>query len=230
MSVLPKVLIGTPVCDLYPFCWDEFYAAVKNIDYPNFDILFVDNSKTDSWYTEMRKKGVPVIRGEYFEGKRERLVHSRNILRDKALSGGYDYFLNLEQDVIAPKDFLRKLVSHRKRVITGLYYSKFNIHGKSQILPVLYKHDKQPGMMTFFSLQEVENGNLVHARSCGMGCLMIHRDVLQRIEFWMDKEKPGFDDVCFCNSLNDFQIGLFCDTSAICKHMISGRDKDSKKK
>tara|TARA_Y100000310_G_scaffold324935_1_gene387578 strand:- start:507 stop:1199 length:693 start_codon:yes stop_codon:yes gene_type:complete len=230
MSALPKVLVGTPICDWYEYCWDEFYEAVNRMDYPNYDLLFVDNSKDDSFYKQLLLKGVPVVRAGFeHERARDRMIHGRNLLRHKALTEGYDYFCNIEQDVIPPKNFLKKMVMHQKKVITGIYYSRYKIHGQPTYLPVLWKDDGEDSMK-FFTIDEVEGDELIRVRSCGMGCLFIHRDVLQDIEFWYDRDKDGFDDVCFCITLWEKGIPLYADTGLKCKHMIEGRSWKGKVK
>jgi hypothetical protein len=229
MSVLPKILIGAPICDQYKYCWEEYAQAVRKIDYPFYSVVFVDYSETDEWFKNLRAKGVPVVRGTWSEDERERLVNNRNIVRDIFLKGDYEYFLNLDQRVIAPKNLLRKLLRHSKRVISGLYYSKFNINGEETILPEIWKTDKRD-LITFFSLEEVGGDKLLSIRSCGMGCLLIHRSILQKIEFWYDEKKEAEEGIYFCNSLRDYQTDLYCDTGAKCKHMINQSPDDSKKK
>ena len=44
--------------------------------------------------------GLKVIRDKWQPKARDRLVSSRNKIREYALENGYDYFLSLEQDVI----------------------------------------------------------------------------------------------------------------------------------
>ncbi|MDP3919143.1 MAG: hypothetical protein Q8Q35_04560, partial [Nanoarchaeota archaeon] len=113
MSQSPKVLVGTPICDWYRYCWDEFYEKVSNLDYDNYDLLFVDNSTDDSFYKELKEKGVNVIRSGFeFERARDRLIDGRNILRKKALDEGYDYFFNIEQDVIVPKNMIKSMLGY----------------------------------------------------------------------------------------------------------------------
>ena len=46
----PKVLVGAPVCDLYEYCFDEFLDTIKGLNYDNYDILLVDNSKDDKFF------------------------------------------------------------------------------------------------------------------------------------------------------------------------------------
>ena len=51
----PKVLVGAPVCDLYEYCFDEFLDAIIGLNYDNYDILLVDNSKDDKYFNYIKE-------------------------------------------------------------------------------------------------------------------------------------------------------------------------------
>ena len=100
----PKILVGCPTSHHKAYCLKEYAEAVKSLDYPNYDILLVDNSPDEDYINKIKEHGLSVIKGHYFEGARDRIIASRNILRQKAIDEGYDYFFSLEQDVIPPRD------------------------------------------------------------------------------------------------------------------------------
>lgn len=45
-----------------------------------------------------------MIRGKYFTSIYDRLIYNRNVLRQKVLDEGYDYFFNVDQDIILPRN------------------------------------------------------------------------------------------------------------------------------
>ncbi len=67
-------------------------------------------------------------------------------------------------------------------------------------------------------LKEVKDKGLMKVWISGVGCLMIHRDVLEKIKFRYDKEAEGFDDVFFCKDAEKNGFEVFVDTSIHCKH------------
>src|SRR3989344_2942951 len=94
----PKVLVGCPTSSHKEYCLQDYASALKELSYENFDVLIVDNSESDSYSKKIKALGLPVIRAPYTEHAKDRVIASRNILREKALEGGYDFLLSLEQD------------------------------------------------------------------------------------------------------------------------------------
>jgi len=185
--------------------------------------LLVDNSKDDSYFKRIKSLGLNAIKDEYFEKARERIVHSRNILRKIVLEKGYDYFLSLEQDVIPPKDVIEKLIRHEKKVVSGVYFSRYKINGKIMYLPLLWKEKKDnKKLMRFLKPEEIEGDKLIKIKKCGLGCVLIRRDVLEKIKFRYVEEILCFDDMFFCEDVEKNGFGLYCDASVKCKHLISG--------
>ena len=86
------------------------FELLGEIDYDNFDILIVDNSETDEYMNEIMASGLNAVKGKWFPGARDRIVHSRNLLKDYALKNDYEHFFSLEQDVIPEPDVLKKLI------------------------------------------------------------------------------------------------------------------------
>ena len=118
----PKILVGSPINEMYDYCIEEYTNRLKSLTYKNYDILLVDNSKTDSFFKKLKTMNVPVIKDTWHEEPRDRQVSSRNLLREKAIEN-YDYFLNLDQDVIPPKDIIERFLAHKRRALTGIYFN-----------------------------------------------------------------------------------------------------------
>ena len=111
-----KVLVGSPVSKHHAYSTPQYLEAIKNLSYPDYDILLVDNSETEEWHNQVRESsGVKIVRHGYDKPTvKERMVACRNYLRSYALENGYDYFFDLDQDVIPPKDVIERLISHKK--------------------------------------------------------------------------------------------------------------------
>tara|TARA_Y100000310_G_scaffold338661_1_gene429001 strand:+ start:1837 stop:2520 length:684 start_codon:yes stop_codon:yes gene_type:complete len=221
---LPKILVGCPTSNHKEYCIEEYAEAIKNLTYPNYDILLVDNSQTEEYSKKLQKLGLEVKRDKYLERARERIVHSRNILREYALENNYDYFLSLEQDVIPPKDVLEQLLQHGKEVVTGVYFTKYTIQGKPVLKPLLWKAKGKT--LEFVEEEKIIQPQLIIVKASGLGCVLISREVLEKISFRLSEENTTYDDMTFCEDLHKQGISLYADTAIKCKHLITGMNWD----
>ena len=248
----PKVLIGCPVSDYHSYCTGEYLAAVKSLTYPNHDILLIDNSKEAEFFKFLKKqKGINVIRDQYHQNPRKRIVESRNILRQHMLDNNYDYFLSLEQDIIPPKDIIERVLSHSKDILTGVYCGNIKVENKIMILPLVYKFPPESRLneakqiiddsnlkqlkaetnssyldmvKAYYTIEEIEkekSPTLVH--SCGLGAVLISRKVLEKIKFRFSEKYGGWDDVWFCEDAKKNNFEIYVDPKIKCRHLIKNR-------
>lgn len=219
-----KVLVGGLVSDYHEYCINEFIKSVKTLQYNNYDLLLIDNSKDERFFNSIKDK-VPVIKGKHFKSVHERLAHNRNLLRQKALDGGYDYLLNLDQDVMPPRDIITTMLKHNKKIITGVYFNPWERNGEKKLLATIWVCARDnPKKLVPVKQDIVAGNNLIKIDSCGSGCLMIHRNVLEIIKFRYNlSEGEGVDDVFFCQDAKKEGFSIYADTSIKCKHMLSGR-------
>ncbi len=227
--MMPKVLVGCPTSDLKGYALERYAEGVKALDYPNFDVLIVDNSKTKDYLEKVKSFGLPVVKGPYNDSARQRIIDSRNILRQKVLDGDYEYFFSLEQDVVPSKDVIQRLLSHDKKIVTGVYFSYQTNNDVTLLVPLLWK--KVKGEEVKFMLEkEVLEPKLMEVGACGLGCILIHRSVLEKVKFRYNKGDKGFDDMWFCKDASDAGFKIFADTSVKCKHLIKGWSWEGVKK
>lgn len=71
--------------------------------------------------------------------------------------------------------------------------------------------------------KDVEQPQLLKVKQCGLGCVLIAREVLEKISFRIDQKTDGFDDATFCDDALAQRYELFLDTSVKCKHLIQER-------
>lgn len=250
----PSVLVGAPVSDYHEYCTEDYIKAIKNLAYKNYDILLADNSRTKDFSEKLKSMGIEVVRAAWeHKDPRKRIVACRNLLRERALQGGYDYLFSLEQDVIPPSDVLERLLRHGKPVISGVYYSIYNRLSGKVLLPVLctwlsegnkkeirenleYLKRARP---EFYKDLEAEGFDLGKA-SRQMSVKEVEGDMVIRVkvaglgcllvsrgvlEKVKFRENPGtgFDDEMFSKDLLALDIPLHCDTSVKCVHLVKNR-------
>jgi len=226
----PKILVGCPTSFHKEYALEEYAKAVKSLTYSNYDILLIDNSKDNIYFNKIKSLNLPVIKGPYFKGALNRIIESRNILRKYTIKNNYDYFFSLEQDVIPPKNILENLLKHKKKVITGVYFANNKFpDGKIELIPLVYKlvNNNSEDMRPLNEKELWENLKLMQIVSCGLGCVLIHRNILKQIKFRY--EKDVFDDRFFCIDLFKKKIPIYTDTSIKCKHLILNRPYHWKK-
>lgn len=218
-----KILVGCPTSEHKGYCLKEYVEAVKNL---NCDVLLVDNSKDEEYYNKIKRLGINIIKDKYFEKARDRIVNSRNLLRKYCLEKGYDYLFSLEQDVIPPKDIIDKLLKHNKKIVGALY---FKLEDENTLSPLAWVHHKGKYARRL-NYGDIIEPRLIEVITCGLGCVLMHRDVLEKVNFRYDKNRDSFDDVWFGVDARRNGFKIYLDTSIKCKHLIKGMDWSKLKK
>lgn len=220
---MKKILVGCPTSDYHEYALKEYAEAVKSLSYKTYDLLLVDNSKEDSYFKKLNSLNLPTVKGPWHEEAKERIIASRNILRQKVLDESYDYFLSLEQDVIPPKDIIERFLQHKKRVITGIYFNYINVKKEIELAPVVWSRVNMEKEQRFFLKPSELNKGLRKIAMSGLGCMLIHKSVLEKIKFRYEKQYPAFDDIFFGLDCKENKINIYADTDMVCKHLIKNR-------
>lgn len=112
----PKVLVTCPVYDGKEYCFQKWVNMAKSLTYPNYDILVVDNSKTEDFYNKYKDQ-IPMIHLTFGPEEKDdnmyRVCRSMNEVRKHFLKGGYDYWMNIEADNIPPPDVIETLMKYQ---------------------------------------------------------------------------------------------------------------------
>ena len=214
----PKILVGCPTWEGKKYCLKEYAEALKKLDYDNFDVLIVDNSKDDSYLNEIKEAGLNAVKGKWHEKARDRIIASRNLIKDYALKNGYDYFFSLEQDVIPVSNTLKNLLSHKKQIISGIVMNNLPVGNAVKLMPMIYVTHKLDATGLDYINEEELKKPLVEIKACALGCVLIHKDVLSKITF---RYTGGFDDMMFCKDALDSGFKIYADTTVKPKHLHS---------
>jgi len=139
--------------------------------------------------------------------------------RRLVLDAGYDALMIIETDVIVPSDALRSLVAVDADVAYGLY---IHAHGWPTWNACSALEDSGVVPFSMFPDQAREAwGKVVEVAGVGASCVLIHRNVLEEIDFRMEY-RPDFIRSCDWFFAEDCTAKGFvqkCDTRVICGHI-----------
>lgn len=214
-----KVLVGCPVYDGKSYCWNRWSSLLDSLTYKNKDIFLVDNSKKDDFFETVRKR-FNCIKIDSSADVKENIVRSRNIIRERAIDKGYDYFLSLEQDVFPPEDIIEKLLKHKKDIVTAIYpHLMRSLEGKKAKMPLVYIKRKDDEVGPMYPHEIMNKFRKVDA--CGLGCILIKTDVLKEVKFRYEKGKNAYDDMFFCQDAIKKGYDIWTDGNILCGHWIA---------
>lgn len=164
-------------------------------------------------------RGFRVIKDSSAGTRIDKIIRGRNIVRDEFLKCNADSLFFLDSDVIMRPDFLSRLVSHGKDLVSGLYLANFDIGDHQEILPVAFqRHDAS--RVRHMRRAEVEKDALIQITYAGLGCTLISRRVVEKISFRnVGSSTVGGEDTAFFQDALKEGFTPYCDTSIKCLHM-----------
>lgn len=146
---------------------------------------------------------------------------ARNSIVEMAKSNGhFTHLLFLDTDMTFPSDTIKKLISHDKDIVSGLYFERY-----APYRPMLRKRFEDG-----YSLVDYTQSNLVKCDALGAGCLLIKMEVFEKLskpyfEYRLTqtgiKETFLSEDIVFCERARDAGFEIWCDTTIRCGHLIS---------
>jgi hypothetical protein len=221
----PKILIAAPqhVSKMYAF--EEYTANLRLLTFENVDLYFSDNSETEENSLYIKSLGfncswLPPIEGETIF---ERIARSHNDCRKVFLEGDYTHLLHLETDVICPIDTIERLLAFEKPIVSGYYDIYFGENRQPMIMTIDYHHKRIKSFRAPTYIEHEEpmffDGSLKEVFQCGLGCVLIRRDVMQMLEFRVKVgEKISSADTYFYNDLYANNVPVYLDTTLSCNH------------
>ncbi len=144
---------------------------------------------------------------------------ARNLLAEKAKDVA-DYIFFVDDDVLPPMDTITKLLSHKKDIVSGLYFAKQEPH-----FPQIFtKNADNP--TRYDSVEEYKKDSLIEIDACGAGCMLIKADVFKKLKqpYYhyipkSDTEPRKGEDFYFCEKAKEAGYQIYADTSVMCKHI-----------
>ena len=148
---------------------------------------------------------------------------ARNCIVEEFMNGeakDCTHLLFIDADTIPPQDALYKLLSHDKDIVSGL-------------TPIIDYHDKDGTFYRKWNCSDMNerlvkpNTGLVPIKGAGGSCLLIKREVFEKLEkpyfrflYKDDNNKPIIvsEDIYFITKAFGAGFQVYADTSVICKH------------
>jgi 2-polyprenyl-3-methyl-5-hydroxy-6-metoxy-1,4-benzoquinol methylase len=107
----PKVLVSCPTHELKEYAHAAWLEMARTVNYPNYEIFVVDNSATREC---AERWGFAWMGDRYPEalsmGQCERMGRSMQIAQDKFLAENFQWWFNVEIDVIPAPEMLKTLL------------------------------------------------------------------------------------------------------------------------
>jgi len=149
---------------------------------------------------------------------------NRNKIVKKFLASNCEWLLMIDADIVPPKDIL-DMTKHGKKIVSATVLGMKN--GIPH--PLIMKMNEENGMYHMVSLdkykEELRDDGLIEIDGSGTGCILIHREVLEKMEPpWFRFQYNKFGDVKysedyrFSQRAKEMGYKIYCDTNMPCKH------------
>jgi hypothetical protein len=228
MKVKHRILLISPISEYKSYILPRWLSYVKslyrsyNTGDVSLDVLLCDNSQNKAFHKQIeRKYGVDVIHVDpMFKNSRKFICESRNRLREHFLSKSYNAAISLECDIFPHANFLTELITHKKKLVAFPYF--IGEGALSQPMIQMIDQDKTPPHeIRNISTEELflYAGKTIKVFNPGLGCTLIHRSILEQIEFRVDDDILMHDDSFFAEDCYLEGIPFYCDTSMVCRHL-----------
>jgi GT2 family glycosyltransferase len=222
---LPKVLVFTVTYEGKDYVFDEFLKHVEATSYPksHYRHVWIDNSEEDGYYNKLKGLGLEVYKTPRGNNSREALARGQEFARRMALSEGYDYLLSLESDILAPPDYIQRLLGAGKDVAGALYFIG-DEDTRVPCITVTTRHDNGLKGTRLLNKDEfplyMMNG-LLPVVNCGLGCTLISREVFSKVSFYYYTDLKTHSDSFFATDVWRKGFQVFVDTNYLVLHKNS---------
>lgn len=221
-----KIFISAPQHSSKMYAFNDWLFNVRNFTYKNIEIFLADNSDTEDNSILINSFGVNCswVMPSKDDTVFDRICNSHNVCRAEFLKSDCDFWLHLETDIIPPINVIERLLSFEEAVVSAIYDigTGKDRHLMVQLIDEHHK-DIQAYRTTQFVEQEDEpiflDGTCKKVFQCGLGCILLSREVVSMIKFRIIKDIDASADTYFFNDLWRKNIDVFIDTNTSCKHL-----------
>ncbi len=147
-------------------------------------------------------------------------------LTEEFLKTDNEWMLFLETDMTHPKDTIAKLIRHNLPVVSGVQTWK-----TKPFVPMVYRYrpmvlwgqgkDTQWKTGPYQAIDDWKDGDLLQVDGVPCGCLLVRRDVFEKIQRPWFSFEGGTQDLYFCKKVLAAGFTIHCDTSVDCGHFTT---------
>jgi len=224
---LPKVLVGAPVYSKKSYITAEWISCIKNLSYPNYDVVVVDNSEEDLTFSSIfQRDGIQTIRSPSYSNPIQRITEARQRLYDYVVKGDYEYLMSIEQDILVPSGIIEALLSHKKPIVGAPYAVATHTNEQRRRVDYVMSASKLEKILTeideveineWYLSKELANRGLLQVKSCSLGCTLISTEVLKKISARSNPSINRADDSYFFQDCKNNGISVYVDTGLLWK-------------
>jgi len=242
---MKKILISCPTSFHKDYCLDEWIKKIVQIAYnydptgKNVGILIVDNSKEKEHWSKIypilfheKCKYIDsfnpfiAVRSHYVEGMplRNLMAACNNIISKFVIDNKVDYLMSIESDIFPPDNIIQHLLDNKpskNKIIAAPYFLFKACYSKSIDFETEdFGSERLCIPVDTDYIFNRTDGQLHEAQQLGLGCAMIHRDILKQIPFRIDEtdKKNTHADSFFYEDCRKLGVKLLFDTSVTCVH------------
>lgn len=187
----PKVLIG--ICTAEFARRADFYDHFELLDKPPGTLLSLAHGQSPA--------------------------RNRNVIIRQALENECTHVFFMDDDVIVPRDGIKRLLEHNKDIASGLYLMRNHPHQ-----PIAFAEYDMDGKCRHIDVRGLTG--LVEVAATGLGCLLVKTDVFRKLEEpWIRmgelESDMWCDDLGFFKRAREAGYMGWLDTDLLVKHIAS---------
>lgn len=223
----PLVIVAAPQSNLKNYCFEDWSKNVNNFTYDNYKVFLADNSKNKENVNYIKTKGFDAkhIKSKKNEALLSVINRSHQACADYVLENGAEWLLHLETDVFPDVDVIQRLLAHNRKIIGANYDIHDGLRRKSmvQVMEEYGRHVKAYRVVPFIEDNEAIffTGGVKKVYHVGLGCVLIHRSILEQVPFRVDLNHNYHTDTWFANDCWLKKLSIFSDTETHCIHRNS---------
>lgn len=182
----PKVLVACPVNECKSYCIGDYLDNILKLTYPNKDFYFVDNSENNAWHcSKFLWEGYDCDYVKPNGRKNNVILHEcQEMIRYKALQGGYSHLLMLECDMLPRAQIIEEMLAYETTVVTCDYFVAQKDESTLLRMDIEDTFGNYTNRKMNFLESFLDHGQRSpKAKQLGFGCCLFSRQILQEIPF-----------------------------------------------
>lgn len=143
---------------------------------------------------------------------------SRCDIAKHALDNGYDYILWIDSDTTIPKNTLKRLMSHGKDIVSGVYTYKV-LGGKNAVAKRFIPNEVDT--YEDIPIEDIQvHDDIFEVDGIGFGCVLTKTEIFKHIhDPWFVLTKNMGEDIDFCRKAQNAGYKIYIDPKVLAGHI-----------